>query len=110
MRNVSRNLVLVAACLFFYVLPCQADDPSLLQPIKDAILAKEYQKAYEYAQDLSSKYAGDSQFDYWYGKAAYESGHYSEASFALERVLIVEPGHQPAQHYLGLTYQKMGRK
>lgn len=52
--------------------------------------------------------AGDPEFDYGLGRDLYEKQIYDQASFAFERVLIVEPNHSSAAQYLKLCYQKMG--
>lgn len=101
-----KNLILFTLSLGLYSTITLAVSP--LDPIKEALKAKEYGAAYQRAHELLDTYAGDPQFDYWYGKAAYSAGHYEAATFAFERVLIAEPGHTPARYYLGLTYQKMG--
>lgn len=52
--------------------------------------------------------AGDEGFDYLLGVAALESGRHGRASFILERVVNVSPGHAAAQLDLGRAYFALG--
>lgn len=76
--------------------------------IQKNVSAGHFQEAYLLAVKLQDQYVGEPQFDYWFGRAAYENQIYDQASFAFERVLIAEPNHTSAQQYLTLCYQKMG--
>lgn len=53
--------------------------------------------AYQRLIALESEYAGEISFDYWLGVAAARSGEWFEASLALQRVLVVQPGHAGAR-------------
>lgn len=102
------QIILLAALGFGLCGPIQAES-SPLTPIKAALQANHPQEAYRLAQDLDKTYAGEPQFDYWFGRAALASGHFPEATFAFERILIGEPGHQPARIFLAQAYEKMGK-
>ena len=67
-----------------------------------------YQAAYELANKLSEKYAGDAGFDFLLGTAALRSGHYKQAVFAYDRVLIAHPGNDRVRLDKGLAFFKMG--
>lgn len=50
-----------------------------------------YSEAYQYAQDHRSEWEGDGEFDFNYGVAAAQIGHYNEAIFPFERLLEEYP-------------------
>ena len=71
----------------------------------DALLrANEPQKAWELLLPLEGRYAGQPDFDYLLGIAALESGRANRATFILERVVIVNPGHMAARLEMGRAY------
>ncbi|HEY0563086.1 MAG TPA: surface lipoprotein assembly modifier [Methylophilus sp.] len=57
----------------------------------------QFEAAYQQLQPLEATLAGDVKFDLLLGTAALESGYYSQAMFALERVLAVEPDNTVAR-------------
>lgn len=65
-------------------------------------------QAYEIAQTAYEAESGDPAFDFLYGLAAMESGHLDRAAFALERVLIAQPGHNRARLELARAYFLLG--
>jgi len=70
---------------------------------------QQYERAYELADKASAESAGDPAFDYLYGLAALESGRGNRAVYALERVLMAEPGNEAAQLVLARAYAKAGQ-
>ncbi|NVK24871.1 MAG: tetratricopeptide repeat protein [Gammaproteobacteria bacterium] len=79
----------------------------VMQQLNQLLTDKNYQKAYQLADDNTYDYGGLPEFDLLTGFAAYGSGHYQEALFALERVVIEKPASVLARTYLALTYQKI---
>lgn len=64
----------------------------------DALMKQgQYEAAYQQLQALEATLAGDIAFDVLLGTAALESAHYSQAMFALERVLAVDPDNTVAR-------------
>ncbi len=61
-------------------------------------------QSYEYARQYQSEMEGDPYFDYFYGVSAIDTGHASEGTFALERVLLVFPDDQVARIELARGY------
>lgn len=62
-------------------------------------LFENYQRgqSYEYAKRYQSEMEGDPYFDYLFGVSAIDTGHSSEGTFALERVLLIFPNDQVAR-------------
>lgn len=63
---------------------------------------------YQTMMGLEERYAGDVDFDYLYGTTAYDSGHYSEAIFILQRVVSLKPGFSGARMELARAYYATG--
>lgn len=78
-----------------------AHDPDRLQRLVEA---EQYEQAFEFAQRHRAEHAGESRFDFYYGIAAIEQGALDEGIFALERVLIAQPGSDRARLELARVY------
>lgn len=61
-------------------------------------------------QAQADQYAGTPRFDYLYGVAARRTGHPAEASFALERVVLVQPDNADARLELAAAYLDLSRR
>ncbi|VAW64462.1 hypothetical protein MNBD_GAMMA08-2578 [hydrothermal vent metagenome] len=61
-------------------------------------------QAYDYAKQHQAEMEGDPYFDYLFGVAAIDTGHASEGTFALERVLLVFPDDKVARLELARGY------
>src|SRR5665647_1749441 len=66
--------------------------------------------AYELLMPLQSERAGDPEYDYLLGLAALDNGKPSEAVFALERVLAVNPNHAQARAEIARAYFALGER
>ena len=64
----------------------------------------EYEQAYALALEHRFELEGESQFDFYYGMAAIETGNLSEGVFALERVLMERPRFHRARLELARGY------
>lgn len=65
--------------------------------LKQFVDTGQYKQAYEFAQQWRDDYEGVPEFDLYYGVAALETGHLSEAAIALDRVLMLEPSNHRAR-------------
>ncbi|MDZ7748426.1 MAG: tetratricopeptide repeat protein [Halofilum sp. (in: g-proteobacteria)] len=72
--------------------------------LAELVEAGEYEAAYELAHEHVGDMAGNVRFDFYYGIAAVDSGHLGEGVFALERVLIAQPGADRARLELARAY------
>jgi hypothetical protein len=80
------------------------DVDDALQLVQQGQAAQAYQLLAPGAADR----AGDPRFDYAIGLAALDSGRTTEAVFAFERVLAVEPGHAQARAEIARAYFRLG--
>ena len=93
-------LAVVVLCLATWA---QAAD-QLLQQAKGLLDGGDAKAAYELLSPLQSERAGDPEYDYLLGVAALETGRNTEAVFALERVLAVQPDSAPARAQIARAY------
>jgi tetratricopeptide (TPR) repeat protein len=66
--------------------------------------------AWQQAQSMRQQWETDPAFDYLYGTLALGQKHYNEAQFALERVVIADPGNLDARIALAQAYYHLGDK
>ncbi len=86
-----------------------ANESTLL--LKDAmslIENNEPDKAVSLLENRVEDFAGESQFDYVLGKAAFDSGKENLAVFALERSVLVSPDKEDSRFMLAKAYEKLG--
>lgn len=81
-----------------------AQDISDVNQLKALVDAKQFQQAYELSSRLLEDWGGDPGFDLLAGQAAYGAGHFQEAVFSFERVLLVNPDVLQARLYLAFSY------
>jgi len=63
---------------------------------------------YRYLAPFEDRYAGDVDFDYLLGTAAFDSGRYSQAIFVLQRAVTMRPGFAGARMELARAYYAQG--
>jgi tetratricopeptide (TPR) repeat protein len=102
-----KSLLLTAVCSALLQSTCVYAGNTAYGELEQAISKKQYQQAYQQALRLKVQYEGEPRFDYLYGLAAVQSGHYNEAVFALERVIaadpkLIRPRLELARAYLGM--------
>ena len=67
-----------------------------------------YQQAYDLGVSELGAGAGDPEFDFPFGLAAYHTSHYKEAVFAFERLVLLQPGNPRARLELARAYFASG--
>lgn len=82
----------------------------VLEDAKRFMAEKNPKAAYELLLPLQSQRAGDPDYDYLLGIAALDDGKPSEAVFALERVLAVNPNHTQARAEIARAYFALGER
>ena len=75
-----------------------------LRPLATAVASGEYAQAMETVEAMREEWEGRPQFDFLAGIAAAETGDYSEAAYAFERILILQPNHHRARLELARTH------
>src|SRR5450631_1718575 len=86
-----------------------AADPALDQA-RQFIDKNDAKAAYDLLIPLQAERAGDPAYDLLLGIAANESGRHSEAVFALERVLAVQPNNARARAEIARAYFALGER
>src|SRR5258706_631245 len=84
--------------------PSAPADDDLLVQAKQQLDNGNAQGAYNLLTPLESARAGDAEFDFLLGSAALELGKNTEAVFALERVLALQPNSAPARAQIARAY------
>jgi len=89
-------------------LPAALAQDAALEQAKAHMAAGNPQAAYAVLKPLESERAGDPAFDYLLGISALDTDRNTEAVFALERVLAVNPGNALARAEIARAYLKLG--
>lgn len=102
---MCRNLLrLAGVCLIACLWPLSAGADEVLDRAKALIAARDANAAYQLLAPLQKERAGDPNFDYLLGIAALDLGRNTEAVFALERVLAVQPKNAQARAEIARAY------
>jgi len=78
--------------------------------LEKSIKQQNYQLAYQQAIRLRPQNEGEPRFDYLYGLSALQTGHYNEAVFALDRVVVISPRVIRPRLDLSRAYLKLNNK
>jgi outer membrane protein len=108
-RQMSRPLKhsLLAASLLLALQTSFAQD-ALLQNAQNLLASKQAAQAYTLLSAQETARAGQPEFDYLLGISALDSGRVTQAIFAFERVLAVQPGNSLARAELARAYIAAG--
>ena len=98
-------MIFAAICLHSFA---AIADEGLLGKARELILTGDSVAAYSLLNPKLNEMAGQPDFDYLYGLAALDTNHPSEAVFAFERVLDVNPEHVDARAELAKAYYLLG--
>ena len=99
--------ILLAGCVYALPLIVNAQD-GLLDEAQGLLAAGQGEEAYALLLPELQRRAGEPDYDYLFGLAALEVGEATEAVFAFERVLLVQPDHLQARAELARAYYLMG--
>lgn len=102
MRHLRQFALLLTFAIIFPLSVSAADD--LLLNARQQLDNGNAQAAYNLLIPLQSTRAGDPDFDFLLGSAALALGKNTEAVFALERVLAVQPNSAPARAQIARAY------
>lgn len=102
MRRI-KHLALIASILLAPLVGAHAADETLLKA-KAYLDSGDPQAAYTLLVPLESARAGNPEYDFLLGSAALQLGRNTEAVFALERVLAVDPNAAPARALIARAY------
>ena len=93
-RNWVRVLPLAIALAAGTPVQAQELSDPVVRQLNDLVTQGQYEQAYTFAQENLDEYEGEPEFDFLYGLAAMDSGHPTEAVFALERIAYTYPDQQ----------------
>lgn len=96
------------ACMLALVSGMALAQDATLQSARELMAAKNSNAAYSLLAAQEASRAGAPEFDYLLGIAALDSGRVTNAIFALERVLAVQPGNALARAELARAYLVAG--
>ncbi len=108
---VCRRAVGVVLMMTLSVVAIAATAPVSSDPLAQAerlLNEGRAREAYKLLEPDTEEWRGDTRFDYLYGLAALETGRYSEATFAFERVVTQDPAFAAARMELARAYFQMG--
>ena len=103
-------IILLAILTILFSNPSYAEQDAVLTQAEKMIRQADYKKAYQLLEPLEDARAGDLQYDYLLGVAGVESGNVTRGTFALERVLAVEPNHQDARAEMAKAHFLLGER
>lgn len=106
----SKHTLLSSGLLLVALLgnPAYAEVDALVSNARGLLDQSQAQKAFDLLEPQEAARAGDPDFDTVLGIAANETGQYTRAVFALERVLSVQPGNSRARAELGRALFSVG--
>lgn len=90
MSSLNCKILMLGFILFVSNINVFAEQSSYIK-LEKQIKLKQYIKAYQSAEKLRENNEGEPRFDFLYGLAALQTGHYNEAVFALSRVTATNP-------------------
>jgi outer membrane protein len=99
---------LAFACLASGAALAAPDARELAAQARSLVETREAAQAFTLLEPHEQRFAGDVDFDYWLGVAAFESDHLDRAVIAFERVLVRKPDFDSARLELARTYLRMG--
>ncbi len=98
----------LAVCSLLLTLQTVWAQDAMLQSAQSLLASKQAAKAYELLSPQETARAGQPEFDYLLGVAALDSRRITQAIFAFERVLAVQPGNSLARAELARAYMAAG--
>lgn len=105
-RRAARFLAALAALAVSCLASGQAVDA--VEQARARLAANDAKAAYALLAPLETARAGQPEFDYLLGIAALDAGEPTRAIFALERVLVVQPGNTLARAEIARAYLAAG--
>lgn len=102
----TRGMLFLLAGLIAGLAHAEVD--ALVSSARTLLDQSQAQKAFDLLEPQEAARAGDPDFDTVLGIAANETGQYTRAVFALERVLAVQPGNSRARAELGRALFSVG--
>lgn len=103
----KKSLLVLGSAILLAVTAAKADD-QVLDKASELIAKKAPADAYNLLLPLMDERAGSPNYDFLLGMSAYDSGLYTQASFAFERCLAADPKNGPCRIQMARTLIAMG--
>ncbi len=103
-----KHVIKIVALTYLIAFSFFAHASELLNDAEQLIKQNKSEQAYELLFAVYEEHAGTPRFDLLLGIAALNAGHPTQAVFALERVLALEPDNDWARAELARAYYEMG--
>ena len=92
------HIILLSGALALCPTWAQADAlADVIEAAQSALQQGDAERAYTLLAEQEANYAGNVDYDYWFGLSAVRAGKPARATFALERVLSEQPNHAGAR-------------
>ncbi|MCI0400134.1 MAG: tetratricopeptide repeat protein [Gammaproteobacteria bacterium] len=105
---ITRSILSMLLAAWFSILPFAVCAEEILQEAQRLLAEGKGAEAYALLRPELERRAGEPEYDYVFGLAALEVGEPTQAVFAFERVLLVQPDHLQARAELARAYYLMG--
>ena len=100
----------LSICILFVFITQGAFADAVIDEARELMGQQQAEAAFALLDPLEEERSGDPEFDYLLGIAALDSGNVTRAIFALERVLIVEPGNDVARAEIARAHFLVGER
>ena len=107
---VTLRIIKFSICVLFVLLTRGALADEVLDEARELLGRQQAGAAYDLLSPLEGDRSGDPDFDYLLGIAALDAGLATQAIFALERVLAVDPTHDLARAAIAHAYLIVGER
>lgn len=109
MQRINSCLLvgLLASSLTWPAVSAQLSYKQVVSQLNEMLTARQFEQAFQFADQYTLDLGGEPQFDLLKGLAAYGSGRFQEAVFAFERVVINEPKSYIGRVYLARSYAQV---
>lgn len=82
----------------------------VIEAAQTALQQGDAERAYTLLAEQEANYAGNVDYDYWFGLSAVRAGKPARATFALERVISEQPNHAGARLELATAWIQLGQR
>lgn len=106
--RVLSSLSVAATGLLLLALMSTRVSAAVVDDLADLVQQQDFATAHELALEHRFELEGDVAFDFYYGMASIQVGELGEGVFALERVVMQQPGFSRARLELARGYYLMG--
>lgn len=105
------HIILLGGALALCPAWAQADAlTDVIEAAQSALQQGDAERAYTLLAEQEANYAGNVDYDYWFGVSAVRAGEPARATFALERVISEQPNHAGARVELAAAWLQLDQR